>query len=231
MALDSRRPIPYHLPLETVTLSNYEIPTALGIFLGSPATNGTWTLPPNINIVSGASLQIRNTGPGEITIAASSGDVIDGPSVIPAEFTCMITTDFTNNWRVMFITSITGATPGPPTPPVTGSTTFQVTSLAYIVQSTVPQTLGYFPWAQSVYSGIMSGYLTVSADVPGPDFTIRMKSGNTTLASQIITTSGVFIVPMTAFPTSNTRLEIDTMRNQPQPLNPTIFGITLTLLQ
>lgn len=225
MSLDSHRPVPHHLPCETVSVADYSIPSYLGIFLASPPTSGTWLLPPNVNIVSGASLLIRNAGPGQITLIASPDDVIDGPAMIPAEFSCSITTDFTNNWRVMCVTPIAGTI----MPPVSGSTTFQITSGSWIVQSTTPAVIGYFPWAQSVYSAVVSGFLTVSAEVPGPDFTIRMRNGNTVLASQIISASGVFTIPITVFPTGNAKLEFDVMRNQQQPLNPSIFGLTLSL--
>lgn len=226
MAEETGRPSLPHLPALSVSSVNYNIPAVLGWLLATPPSDGIWTMPPNITINPGSDLWIRNAGPGSITVMPAPGDAMDGPSLVPAGYTCLITADFTNTWKVAFAVAWNAA----PLPPVTGSTSFTLCLTEYIIGSTSPIVLAYFPWLNSVYGAFVSGYLVFCADVPGPDFTLQLLDGATVLAQQIVTGSGTFMLPLASLPLADTKLTLRAFRNQTQSLNPRVFAVTLTLL-
>src|ERR1700739_975231 len=82
MSLVTGLPIPFHLPVETITTSIGNIPSFLGIIDGSPSTDATYTLPALIpqTIVDGAVLIFRNVSTFTITLIPAPGtsDTIEG---------------------------------------------------------------------------------------------------------------------------------------------------------
>lgn len=215
-----------HLPALSVSSVNYNVPSVLGWFLATPPSDGVWIMPPNVRLEPGSDLWIRNAGPGSITIEPAPGDSIDGPSVVPAGYTCLITVDFTNVWKVAFAVAWNAA----PLPPVTGSSSFTLSLGEFIVGSTSPIVISYFPWLAAVYGATASAYLVFCTDVPGPDYTLQLLDGATVLAQQIVVSSGTFMLPLAILPSGDTKLTLRAFRNQTQSLNPRLYAVTLTLL-
>lgn len=75
-------PIPVHIPMEAMTTpTSYQVPYWLGGFAVTTPSPATWVLPLTYNsggkVQPGEFLQIRNYGPGSITLQTTSPETID----------------------------------------------------------------------------------------------------------------------------------------------------------
>lgn len=78
MAVNTGAVVPPKLPAFVVFDTEYEIPGVLGFVTAIPDAPADYTLPSLENIVSGASLFIRNLSEEDITLTPADGETIDG---------------------------------------------------------------------------------------------------------------------------------------------------------
>jgi len=99
-------PIPVHIPMAALTTTtSYVVPYWLGGFAVTTPSPATWTLPLTYNnggkVQPGEFLQIRNYGPGTITLVTTSPETIEsGPSYLISASTMVKVLSNAPNWVV-----------------------------------------------------------------------------------------------------------------------------------
>lgn len=110
-------PIPVHIPMVAmVSSASYQVPYWLGGFAVTTPSPAVWTLPLTYTnggkVQPGEFLQIRNYGPGSVTLATTDTETIEsGPNyVVPAGASVSVLSN-TPNWVVSQLTSSNASQP------------------------------------------------------------------------------------------------------------------------